>query len=111
MPTPDHQRAVAKSFNRRLSIERILVAIGVHGAGAVFDHLHTLRRLHRQDPDAFREVAWALREAGMAPLEVMMLVGRGREHPEDCACWRCLGKFGVEVARWRAAWDERRNFQ
>lgn len=86
-----------RNDDRRKAVERLLLAIAVHGPEAAFAHLDTIRGLYRRDRDAFIEVRAALREAGMEMAEVLDLISG--QHPIDCACWRCIMRLHAEVYR------------
>ena len=84
----------------RVALERVLLAVEVHGPSAVFDHLAEVRALWEgEDADAFRQVRATLVERGMPHEEVMDLVCLVRDHGPDCACWKCVTRLHNEVFR------------
>jgi hypothetical protein len=85
---------------RRVRIERVLIAILVHGPEAAFDHVRVLRYFYRYDKLAFQEIAICLRANGMEQHEVLDIVID--QHPADCACWRCLLRTHVDILKTRA---------
>jgi len=67
---------IAAAKSRRESIEKLLLAIGVHGPAAIHESGNTaaLRHLFKRNMDGFRQVRVALEDAGMPSADVMELV-------------------------------------
>ncbi len=83
--------------NKRLRLDSLLFAIGVHGPSVAFEHLDYIRCIRKTDADTFREIKAALIEAGMEHGEVMeMVLGR---HEAGCACWRCVLMLHTQALR------------
>ncbi len=91
---------------KRIRLDSLLFAIGVHGPSVAFENLQFIRKLYksymdeRRDFDIdcrFLEVKQALIDAGMEHSAVMeMVLGR---HPDDCACWRCVLLLHTQALR------------
>lgn len=80
-----------------LKLEGLLLAIGVHGPGAVFDHLADYKWLRENYRYGFHQVKCKLRETGMEQHEVEDILLD--KHVEDCACWRCVMRLHVSIVR------------
>ena len=81
-------RALQQRF---LDTERLLLAIGVHGAEAIWwpEHRKILKWLERHYPHGHQQVLDAAQEARKRPATVL--------HPRDCACWNCVLDLNAEV--------------
>ncbi len=83
--------------NKRARLDSLLFSIGVHGPSVAFEHLAYIRRLRKEDADAFLEIKAALIQAGMEHGDVMeMVLGR---HEVGCACWRCVLMLHTQALR------------
>jgi hypothetical protein len=82
----------------RTTIETLLLAIVWHGPHAVaLDHRESLRRCYREDWSAWLQIRSYLQENGMPLHEIMDCVVD--QHPDECACWRCVLRLHVEIIR------------
>ena len=79
------------SRSRRVRIERLLLAIMVHGPSVIHERVEELRRLRATDKAGYREVKafWKERQSE-------------EPHEGDCACWDCLDGLRREVLIFRA---------
>jgi len=80
-----------------LKLEGVLLAIGVHGPSAVFDHVSDYKWLRDNYRYGFHQVKAKLRETGMERHEVEDILLE--KHENECVCWRCVMRVHVAVVR------------
>jgi hypothetical protein len=94
-------RKEAERQKRLVQLERILLAIGVHGPNVVHErgNAEIIRWMRDHWNDAYRQVRakereeyWRRQAEAQAPLE----------HESGCACWRCVLRLNARVARHQA---------
>jgi len=85
------------------ALERLLLAIEVHGPSSIFERKHwsTLRWMRVNDQQGFRWIIEALREHGMERTDIVDVIG-GDEHSAHCACWQCVLRLYGQVAQAQA---------
>ena len=93
-----------KPAYRDLALERLLLAIEVHGPSVMFEQAHwaTLRWMRRNYQNGYRQIIQALRENGMERSDVVDVMQQSGQHGDDCACWQCVLRLYAQVTKARA---------
>lgn len=90
-----------RNSDHRIRVERLLLAIGIYGPSVIYQHVRDLTDLYHNERTSFMEVQAYLEERGMSRDDVWRLVN-ATKHPDDCACWTCVGRLQLQIIRSRA---------